>query len=360
MAGQNQARFGLKVLPLSLSDQAVNGEIILDPNTGHLYVKNNGKLISKTVELENRLNKLVSDLKFRTTSLSFNGSDMSNFVTDKTKISFPTTSNNAAIQAGRTSVALDEPTAMFDINHNFKYRVTIQYRRSGTNYDGPDIGVKCDYTYNKTKHGTVEGKLVSNSKSSSSYDLTFPSTAMGGVGYFTLTNTENTIIYSISIVKAHGTAIAGSPLTLLPYDVTDQSKVQIHNFTSTSSNNVINSIAYVNINKDNGSSYFNLWSMGLIPGMYSLNLNFLSDSNGVLSISNRGGDDTYHNQKINLDKLSYSEDGTTVNNTIKTAACTITIPLCGPKFISLACTGQCKLLNMSLSLIHSSIWNCRE
>lgn len=57
-------RFGYMPLRLSAKNLAVNGEFIVDPSTGHLYLKkSNGVIESKTLELENAIDNLETRFK---------------------------------------------------------------------------------------------------------------------------------------------------------------------------------------------------------------------------------------------------------------------------------------------------------
>lgn len=53
-----EPRFALKPLNIIYSDKAVDEEFLINPLNGHIYVKKDGKIISKTVELEERLDEL--------------------------------------------------------------------------------------------------------------------------------------------------------------------------------------------------------------------------------------------------------------------------------------------------------------
>lgn len=75
MANTPEPRFGIIPLPLSNKDEAVRGEMLTDSNTGHIYFKNDdGEIISKTVELEKRIEMLELMSAMASSDISISGS----------------------------------------------------------------------------------------------------------------------------------------------------------------------------------------------------------------------------------------------------------------------------------------------
>lgn len=56
--GQSNERFGAMPLPIELDGRATEGEMMVGRSTGHFYVRNGGKNLSKTVEIEEFLKAL--------------------------------------------------------------------------------------------------------------------------------------------------------------------------------------------------------------------------------------------------------------------------------------------------------------
>ena len=74
MANIPEPRFGIIPLPISNKDEAVKGEMLTDSNTGHIYFKNDdGEIISKTVELEKRIEMLELMAKMSSSDISISG-----------------------------------------------------------------------------------------------------------------------------------------------------------------------------------------------------------------------------------------------------------------------------------------------
>lgn len=56
--GQSNERFGNLPLPIELDSRATEGELMVGRTTGHIYIRNGGKNVSKTVEIEEFLKAL--------------------------------------------------------------------------------------------------------------------------------------------------------------------------------------------------------------------------------------------------------------------------------------------------------------
>lgn len=341
-----QARFGLKVLPLSQKDKAVEGEVVLDPNTGHIYVKNNGVLISKTLELEERLNNLMATLKNRTTNVSFTGSEISKFTTDMTDI---TVSTVGLCAVTKDKIVLDKEPILLDVNSHFKYRVIVRYKRGAST-----IGLECNVTNTNTSE-TIGINVISNSvyaeHTTTVFDLTSPPRMFGGTCTLSLTNCTNTSIYSVSIIKTSYVNNTMDTLTLLPTDNEVVDNVGEHTITNTGTGIVYNEKIkyYDNVT----TSTFRLYHRGLMSGTYSFNVLMLAESSGILTVTMVDNNGTTVAQKIDVDTLS-----TTNDNTMKIATITVEVPLIGVNKMLFRSTASCKIMSATFSPIQTAAFNC--
>ena len=82
MSQNKNARFGLIPLPLAKFDTSVQGELLMNPNDAHIYANRQGVAISKTLELEERLNIMERILKATTNGISIYGKEILAFFPD--------------------------------------------------------------------------------------------------------------------------------------------------------------------------------------------------------------------------------------------------------------------------------------
>lgn len=124
MAGTDP-RFGLIPLPLSQSGRAVANEFLLDPNTGHIYIKKaDGTLLSKTVELENRINAILKRAELVEDTIVIPGSRFDEATSDK----HITLASDGFTFKSVSAVNLN----LFKMSYSkfFKYLVAIEYTDS--------------------------------------------------------------------------------------------------------------------------------------------------------------------------------------------------------------------------------------
>lgn len=74
------SRFGLIPLPLSDSNKATLNELMVDFNTGHIYLKGKDKNLSKTFELEQRLTEMEDRLRSYQTHYTLSGTLLYNSI----------------------------------------------------------------------------------------------------------------------------------------------------------------------------------------------------------------------------------------------------------------------------------------
>lgn len=104
------ARFGFIPMPISMNTKAANGEVMVDRNNGHFYVRSANKNLSKTVENENRINEMISRYPFQNPHLLLGHGDWVRYVTKPTDV---TTKWVDALEKGKgTQIDLAGTSAM--------------------------------------------------------------------------------------------------------------------------------------------------------------------------------------------------------------------------------------------------------
>lgn len=114
-------RFGF--IPLSIGQQNIadEGEILKDPNTGHIYIKDGLILRSKTVDNENRLEELESIVNSCVGSLCINSENYRTFATDKSNIF---DNSDLSLSSNNGKFEFDKLKLMF--NPLMQYNITIR------------------------------------------------------------------------------------------------------------------------------------------------------------------------------------------------------------------------------------------
>ena len=75
-------RFGIMPLPIAKQAEAVNFELLEDVNSGHLYIKNGNRLVSKTVENEEKITDLTEFVESSWVGISINAENYESFITE--------------------------------------------------------------------------------------------------------------------------------------------------------------------------------------------------------------------------------------------------------------------------------------
>ena len=142
-------RFGYMPLQLSSKNLAINGEVIVDPLTAHMYLKkSNGVITSKTLELENavenietRLKKIENKTKFiKALSLFANQRDYNgniiltngnNMTSTGVGIYYSQSYDRIHLGDGAISSSLLLNDLEFFINYSSRIRILVEYYITG-------------------------------------------------------------------------------------------------------------------------------------------------------------------------------------------------------------------------------------
>ena len=353
----NYSRFGLIPLPLSLKDRAVKGEFLVDPNTGHIYLKNsdNGNLISKTVELEERINAIEAIRMHSITDASFDGSQLEYLISNKSR--YTVEGNSAKINSN--IITFDK--IPFFMSPFYKYILELNYIPNGQNV----IATAECTNFNLEMHSITKSRIsddecfllyefaCSNSRIDNEEKLIFGLSDCDGITLkhislrkVPINNSNCSLQLTGTILKQLNPNISTNPF-MITYGTEDV--LEILPFIVPASPGI-----NINMNK-----------FALLPGLYSLDISLLSNFSGNLYITTTSKDNTKLSYTINCNSVNklynkYKSSSSTNELGLKVLTTAISIPPSGLKNINIhSSSGNCYINSLKFDMIGTALYDHR-
>ena len=368
----NYSRFGLIPLPLSMKEKAVNGEFLVDPNTGHIYLKdNNGKVFSKTLELEERINEIEIIRKHSLDNVTFDG----------TQFSTMTSSTNYTLESPITAIVsediLEFDKVPFYASPFCKYQLEITYIPNSENekdltgrvYLNPLDTGSLEYMVRNLINYSVSGeertKIFEFSMHNSQIDKE-------GEAVFALQNVNGVKIKHVRLKK-------------IPINNNERNSLNINALDIASAGNTI---YHVDINNSDGSVPYQIYifkipvegieidltKYNLMFGLYSVNILFTYNTNWVdgpntftLTTISKDGTETEldYNLKIqdlpDLKQKYVAADNTLNSDIIRIGTMAVYVPMCGLSKIRLKTSNFfVYAYNLSFNYINTALYDHRS
>ena len=219
---ENNKRFGLIPLSTNNGDIAVPGEFLIDPNTGHIYIKKeNGVLYSKTLEMEKRIESIESIIEMNTDVINIPGHKLYQFITDSEKV-LSNVSEGYCRYSDTIATSFTFHLDKLNIPYTkmFTYYIAISYRYKNSNYMTATMVIT-----NKDKSQTTEKvmnritnfNLPSDTYTNRTMIFVAPadlSTYLGGTVSFKITGIPENYIFNVTIYKRMITETSNSLFSL--------------------------------------------------------------------------------------------------------------------------------------------------
>lgn len=351
------ARFGFIPLPLSLQNNAVKGEFLVDPNTGHIYLKKaDGTVYSKTLELENKLNDLILNQAYFRNDISFSGSEINRFASKK-----DVTPNDDLSGTPQTdAVKLDLLT--LNLSPLYKYRAVIKFRFNGIdthpkafiNYKSlsGDIAKDKGHPINhQTPYSTERELLIfefprlyTEANRSNAY-ISFEAVAKKKIEYIAiqkvpfLSGTRNYLLISGDDI--------GNDHFLKQGKIVDKSVTVSAQTTEV--------LKVFGVEKNNPLT-FNMRCADLIPGAYSVNITLMKPRAPLTITISPAGSEVTQTKTIPVTSMPTigGQQGA-----LYSATTTIFIPLAGLANFKISCTAEedTEIISVAFQQIHTATYD---
>lgn len=268
---ENNKRFGLIPLSTNNGDIAVPGEFLIDPNTGHIYIKkDNGELYSKTLEMEKRIEAIESVIEMNSDVINIPGHRLYEFVS-KSETILSNVSEGYCRYNDSTASSFTFHIDKLSIPYTkmFTYYIAVSYRYKDSNYMSATMCIT-----NKNKVTTVEKPMVRvtnynlPSETYTNRTMVFVAPAdlseyLGGSVTFKITGIPENYVYNVTIYKRLVTESSNSFCSI---------HIDTNNYVG-----ILGSTPVIDNNSFTVTSDKQLMIMGhhlsITPGLYNITLN---------------------------------------------------------------------------------------
>ena len=219
---ENNKRFGLIPLSTNNGDIAIPGEFLIDPNSGHIYIKKEtGELYSKTLEMEKRIESIESIIEMNTDVINIPGHKLYQFITDSEKVLSNISEGYCRYSdSSATSFTFHLDKLNIPYTKMFTYYIAVSYRYKDSNYMTTTMSIR-----NKDKSETTDKEmsritnynLPSDTYTNRTMIFVAPadlSTYLGGTVSFKITGIPENYIYNVTIYKRLVTESSNSLFSL--------------------------------------------------------------------------------------------------------------------------------------------------